>query len=85
MEKHDDPTPVWVRWVDSANLFHDRWASPDRLDDCDDEVVCETLGWVVGENDHSVFVAGSIAPAEIGSVMQIPRAAIKEQWEIDRV
>jgi hypothetical protein len=71
---------VWVRWVDSANLFGDRWAKLEEIDDL--ETYCETLGFLVKENDHSIYVAGSIAPEEVGSVMQIPKVAVKELKEV---
>lgn len=73
---------VYVAWVDSANLFQDRWAKESDLDDYDEETICETLGFLVKENDHSYFVAGSRAPDEIGSVMQIPKIAVKELRDI---
>lgn len=76
----DDLRKVYVLWVDSANLFEDRWAKLDDIDD--EETFCETMGFLVKENDHSIFVAGSVAPDEIGSVMQIPRVAIKQQREL---
>ena len=79
MEKPVPPPAVYVRWVDSANLFLDRWARLDDLDEHDAETFCETLGWLVGENAHSLYVASSLAPEEIGSVMQIPRVAVVER------
>jgi len=79
VEKHDKPEPVYVKWVDSCNLFLDRWATPDDLDDHDEETICETIGFLVAENDHSLYIAGSLAPVEIGSVMQIPRVAVVER------
>lgn len=78
-----DPYPlVLLKWVDSANLFQDRWASPDQLDEHDEETFCETVGWLVGENDHSLYVASSLAPSEIGSVMQIPRCCVRDRREM---
>lgn len=44
----------------------------------EDETFCETVGWLVKENDHSLYVAGHVHPDEVGSVMQIPRVAVKE-------
>ena len=79
MEKHESPEPVYIRWVDSCNLFLDRWASQDDLDEHDEETFCETIGFLVAENEHSLYVAGSLAPSEIGSVMQIPRVSVVEQ------
>ena len=79
MTKHEKPEPVYLRWVDSCNLFLDRWASSDDLDEHEEETFCETVGFLVAETDHSLYVAGSLAPSEIGSVMQIPRVAVKEQ------
>jgi hypothetical protein len=79
MRKPEVRPLVRLRWVDSANLFGDRWASVDELDVHDGETFCETVGWVVGENDHSVYVAGSVAPEEIGSVMQIPLCAVRSR------
>jgi hypothetical protein len=37
-----------------------------------------SAGWLV-ENDHSVYVAGSVSPEEIGSVMQIPLCAVRSR------
>ena len=71
---------VHIKWVDSANLFGDRWGKLEDIDD--EETLCETMGFLVKENDHSVYIAGSVATEEIGSVMQIPRVAIKEFKEI---
>jgi hypothetical protein len=68
-----------LKWVDSCNLFQDRWASPESLNDHDEETFCETAGWLVGENSHSLYIASSISPDEIGSVMQIPRSAIRSR------
>ena len=79
MLKHEHPEPIYIRWVDSCNLFLDRWASQDDLDEHDEETYCETIGFLVAENDHSLYVAGSLAPTEIGSVMQIPRVSVVEQ------
>ena len=67
---------VLVEWVDSANLFGDRWASREDLDQHEKQTVCRTAGWAVHENTHSLYVASSVSPDEIGSVMQIPLAAI---------
>lgn len=80
--KHDRPRLVHVRWVDSCNLFQDRWASMDDLDEYAEETFCETAGWLVAETSHSLFVAGSLAPCEIGSVMQIPRVAVVKELAV---
>jgi hypothetical protein len=72
---------VHIKWVDSANLFGDRWGKLEDIDD--DETFCETMGFLVKENDHSVYVAGSVSPEEVGSVMQIPRVAIKELRDLE--
>lgn len=79
LTRFDEPDPIYIRWVDSCNLFLDRWASPDDLEEHHEETFCETIGFLVAENDHSLYVAGSLAPNEIGSVMQIPRVSVKER------
>lgn len=76
---------VYVRWVDSCNLFGDRWASRDDLTEAQQEHHCHTLGFVVDENSHSLYVAGSLAPEEIGSVMQIPKVAVVERRDLGGV
>ena len=82
MNKPETYALVLLKWVDSCNLFQDRWASPDSLDEHDEETFCETVGWIVGENDHSLYIASSLAPNEIGSVMQIPRSAVRGRREM---
>lgn len=76
MTKYEKPEPLYVKWVDSANLFEDRWARPEDLDAHDEVTFCETVGWLVAENEWALYVAGSLSPEEIGSVMQIPRVAV---------
>ena len=82
MRKFDEPRLVHLRWADSCNLFQDRWASMDDLDEFEAETFCETVGWLVAETDRSLFVAGSLAPCEIGSVMQIPRVAVVRELAV---
>lgn len=77
-------TPVWVRWIDSANLFQDRWAAEEELDRHMEQTFCETVGFLLRENTHSLYLAGSVAPEEIGSVMQIPKVAIVERHDLER-
>lgn len=82
MKKHEEPAPIYLKWVDSANLFQDRWAAKDDLEEHDEETYCETIGFLVAENSHSLYIAGSLAPSEIGSVMQIPRVAVVERGSL---
>lgn len=71
---------VWVRWVDSASLFiDDRWTDETELDQHMAETFCETVGFLIRENQHSLFLAGSVAPDEIGSVLQIPKVAVVDR------
>jgi hypothetical protein len=68
-----------IHWVDSANLFGDRWAEHADINAHQDENLCRTTGYLVGENAHSVYIASSLSPTEIGSVMQIPNSAIRRR------
>lgn len=77
-----DERPVEVEWIDSANLFGDRWAKREELDEHTTPMSCFTVGYVVLENDHSLYLAGSRNEYEIGSVMQIPLAAILNRREL---
>jgi hypothetical protein len=72
---------VWVKWVDSYNLFGDRWGDPEKVPaECKDpDAYCYTLGWIVHEDDQWLALAGSQAPAEVGSVMVIPKTAIRKR------
>jgi hypothetical protein len=73
----------WIRWVDSSALFHgDRWVDETDLDAHMTETFCETVGFLIRENDHSIYVAGSVAQEEIGSVTQIPKDAIRDRREL---
>lgn len=74
---------VYVRWVDSAThrVSTREWIDPEDLED--GEVICETVGWLVKENTHSLYVAGSIAPDEVCCVMQIPKSAVRSRPVID--
>jgi hypothetical protein len=71
---------LYLRWVDSTTLFYgERWTDPAELDKYDTETFCETVGFLIRENDHSIYVAGSVAPDEIGSVTQIPKVAVVDR------
>jgi hypothetical protein len=70
---------VYLRWVDSCALgIGERWTNKEDLDTTKGETICESIGWLVEQNDHSLYVAGHISPEEYGSVWQIPRVAVKE-------
>ncbi len=79
MKKYPDPEPIYIKWVDSCNIALDRWTTLEDLDNYVEQTFCETLGFLVAENEHSLWVAGSLAPEEIGSVMQIPLVSIQER------
>jgi len=72
---------VYVKWVDSATLFGGKWISIDELPE--EEVLCENVGFLVKESEHSIWLAGKWAPEEVGSVDQIPRVAITYIKELD--
>lgn len=77
---------IYVKWVDSTTLFYsERWTDETDLDRHQDETFCETVGFLIRENQHSLYVAGSVAPEEIGSVTQIPKVAVKERHDLCRV
>jgi len=69
---------VYLRWVDSCQLGGTAWTAREEFDSTKGETFCETLGWLIDENLHSFYVAGHVSPEEYGSVMQIPRVAVKE-------
>jgi hypothetical protein len=82
LTKYERPDVVWIRWVDSCNLFRDRWAAWEDLDLHEEETFCETVAFLVAETDHSLFLAGSMSEAEIGSVMQIPKVCVRERRSV---
>ena len=74
---------IYVKWVDSAHLAEGGWTTVDEIvGGHDEQTACESVGWLAHENEHSLYLAGSLAPEEVGSVMQIPRCAVLEQQEL---
>lgn len=75
------PIPVYIQWVDSAQVGDTTWIQISDFAPIS-ETICETLGWVISEDETNVYLAGSISPEEYGGIWQIPRVAIKKMHHL---
>lgn len=71
------PKPVYIRWVDSASLGDSNWMLIEDFAPMS-QTICQSLGWIVNEDEDSVYLAGHISPDEFGNLWQIPKGAIRE-------
>lgn len=71
-----------VSWIDSIR-HADGWQSVDHYKrESERSLSCETVGWIVHENDDSIMVAQSRMTGKDGAVtevIQIPKVAITER------
>jgi hypothetical protein len=80
----DPPPIVLVEWVDATGLESGDWMREDEIAASLelDAIRHESVGYLVGESEHAIALAGSrsLYPEEhvtkFGSVATIPRAAI---------
>jgi hypothetical protein len=80
----DPPKPVLVEWVDATNVEGGSWISFDDVEEQLrlDAILHESVGYLVGESEYAIALAGSRSlygsehVPRIGGVETIPRAAI---------
>ena len=75
--------PVWIEWVDSAT--RSGWQDPKEADH--PLMHCQTLGWLVMENDEKVVVAlngvfDDTSRVPFGEVVTIPKRAIVKRRKV---
>lgn len=64
---------IWIQWMDSASA--DGWHREEDLER--EPLVCESVGWLVLENDKMRVLAGSISDSDQFAVlMYIPNVSV---------
>ena len=73
-----------IHWLDSTGW--NRWQDVDdflKTEIPDDNMTCESIGWIIHEDDDSISIAGSrTAHDQIDGVIRIPKVAIVGVWEV---
>ena len=65
----------WNRWQDAADFVETEIPN--------DNMTCESIGWIIHEDDDSISIAGSrTAHDQIDGVIRIPKAAIVDMWTL---
>ncbi len=79
-----DDRLVWIKWVDSSSWAG--WRDREKFikeELLKDDLVCESVGWVIHEDRETVTIVKDRASCgSISDVMRIPRKAILEIQEI---
>ena len=69
---------LYVEWDDSSSLSSAVWNK--RKEATDYKVHrCRTIGFVIGEDDDTVTLAGSIDENWVSGDMKIPKSAIRKR------
>lgn len=70
---------IRVKWIDAESTG--KWTHVDELED---PTVTDTVGYLVKETENTIFVANSYQSetSHAGDTIAIPKAWIKEQYEI---
>lgn len=77
---------VWIRWLDSGGSSHRMWENTDTLVERSekDNLECESVGWIIHENEIGMTVAGHRAESTDNweGVLIIPKCSILEIIDI---
>lgn len=71
---------VYVEWLDSMSVSG--WLAPRDIEEAcgNGALQCETLGFLVNENDHSVTVSASISLCDDGETINSASDPITIPW-----
>jgi hypothetical protein len=82
MSKSERPKIVWIEWLDS-NLNHG-WLQKGSIAREVDHLRCQSIGFLVAENDDVVSVSASWDLSEtFADPLSIPRCAITKMQEVE--
>lgn len=74
---------VVVRWRDSSTIGNGKWIDLDGADEFA-SMECQSVGWVVGENEDCMVLAPHLADTEQGcGLMAIPLECIVECHRVE--
>ena len=74
--------PVLILWRDAC--VHPGWHNLEDLEDMfkSENHAMETIGYLVGENDESVFIANAVGKVRVSDVLQIAKNMITDRFEL---
>ena len=72
---------VYIKWTDAHT--YDGWSSlEDALKALSEPYICETLGWLIGENEDAYFVSHTFNQIAVMGCVNIPKGMVIEFTEL---
>ena len=68
---------LYLEWEDSMSFSGKVWKDIDIVEDAD--LMCESCGFVIGEDKTSITLAGSTYGGSMAGDMTIPKSAIRKR------
>jgi hypothetical protein len=79
----NDRRIVYLRWIDSTSRTGWTWHE-EHKPFTEDDLICETVGWLYDETETLYEIAQSVNPAQYDHVIAIPKVNVRLMYDLQR-